>query len=101
MSARVVVFFCDFPTCICADDMCSQLCAFWFVFMPFGCVFPLLCVFLDMCARVVVFSAILRRVFLQMTCAFNFVPFSVFSCLLDVFPFVVCVFFWICVHVLQ
>ena len=33
--------FCDFPTCICADDMCSQLC----VFMPFGCVFPLLCAF--------------------------------------------------------
>ena len=28
MCARVVVFFCDFPTCIWADDICSQLCAF-------------------------------------------------------------------------
>ena len=27
MCARVVVFFCDFPTCICAGDMCFQLCA--------------------------------------------------------------------------
>ena len=52
-------------TSICADDMCSRLCAksphvrkpmkmkdkilsivfpIWCVFMPFGCVFPLLCV---------------------------------------------------------
>ena len=51
-----------------------------------------------MCARVVVFSAIFRRVFVQMTCALNFVPFSVFSYLLDVFS-LCCVFLDMCARV--
>ena len=56
------------------------------VFMPFGCVFPLLCVFFGyVCTCACFCSAIFRRVFAQMTCALNFVPFSLFSCLLDVF----------------
>ena len=45
------------------------------------------------------FSAIFRRVFVQMTCALNFAPFGVFfHAFWMCFPFVVCV-FWICVHV--
>ena len=44
-----------------------------------------------MSARVVVFVLRFSDVYLQMTCALNFAPFGVFSCLLDVFsPCCVC-----------
>ena len=66
--------------------MLSALCLL-VCFMPFGCVFRLLCVcvFGYVCTCGCFCSAIFRRVFAQMTCALNFVPVSVFSCLLDVF----------------
>ena len=91
-----------FATSICADDMCSRswFCAksphvrkpmkmkdkilsivfpFWCVFMPFGCVFPLLCVHVFFryvftcgvffCDYHVCPISFLRRLFVQMTCA--------------------------------
>ena len=91
-------FFCDFVTCIWADDTCPQLCAFWCVFMPFGCFFPLLCVFLGYVCTCGCFFLRFSDVYLQMTCALNFAPFGLFSCLLDVFS-LCCVCFWICVRV--
>ena len=93
-----------FATSICADDMCSRswFCAksphvrkpmkmkdkilsivflFWCVFMPFGCVFPLLCVHVSFryvftcgvffCDYHVCPISFLRRLFVQMTCALD------------------------------
>ena len=92
-------------------------------FHAFWMCFPFVVCFLDMCARTPVkyypgttpkyysgttskyYSKILLRYYykVQMTCALNFVPFSLLVCFHAFwmcFPFVVCV-FWICVHVLQ
>ena len=93
-----------FATSICADDMCSRswFCAkspharkpmkmkdkilsiafpFWCVFMPFGCVFALLCVHVSFryvftcgvffCDYHVCPISFLRRLFVQMTCALD------------------------------
>ena len=93
-----------FATSICADDMCSRswFCAksphvrkpmkmkdkilsivfpFWCFFMPFGCVFPLLCVHVSFryvftcgvffCDYHVCPISFLRRLFVQMTCALD------------------------------
>ena len=92
-------FFCDFVTCIWADDTCPQLCAFWCVFMPFGCFFPLLCVFLGYVCTCGCFFLRFSDVYLQMTCgsqlcAFWFV-FMPFGC---VFP-LLCVFLDMCARV--
>ena len=55
-------------------------------FHAFWMCFPFVVCVLWICVHVwLFFSAIFRRVFGQMTSAHNFVPFSVFSCLLGVF----------------